>query len=84
MFIDRWSKQKGVDLIADVVPSLLEKRPSIQLIWRADTGPVEFIPAGGSSHIYLDGHTSSHLAPALDDEEDRVPNPNGPREQGCG
>ncbi|KAG2142801.1 uncharacterized protein EDB93DRAFT_1157751 [Suillus bovinus] len=32
VFVGRWSKQKGVDLIADVMPSLLEKRPSIQLI----------------------------------------------------
>ncbi|KIK32309.1 glycosyltransferase family 5 protein [Suillus luteus UH-Slu-Lm8-n1] len=31
VFIGQWSKQKGVDLIADVMPSLLEKRPSIQL-----------------------------------------------------
>ncbi|KAH9981170.1 modular protein with glycoside hydrolase family 13 and glycosyltransferase family 5 domains [Lactifluus volemus] len=32
VFVGRWSKQKGVDLIADVMPSLLDKRPSIQLI----------------------------------------------------
>lgn len=32
VFVGRWSKQKGVDLIADVMPSLLEKRPSIQVI----------------------------------------------------
>ncbi|KAI6005611.1 glycoside hydrolase family 13/glycosyltransferase family 5 protein [Pisolithus albus] len=37
VFVGRWSKQKGVDLIADVMPSLLEKRPSIQLIC---VGPV--------------------------------------------
>ncbi|CAA7271667.1 unnamed protein product [Cyclocybe aegerita] len=37
VFVGRWSKQKGVDLIADVMPSLLEKRPSIQLI---AVGPV--------------------------------------------
>ncbi|KAI0647127.1 glycoside hydrolase family 13 and glycosyltransferase family 5 protein [Trametes meyenii] len=37
VFVGRWSKQKGVDLIADVMPSLLEKRPSIQLI---TVGPV--------------------------------------------
>ncbi|KAF9265419.1 glycoside hydrolase family 13/glycosyltransferase family 5 protein [Marasmius fiardii PR-910] len=32
VFVGRWSKQKGVDLIADVMPGLLEKRSSIQLI----------------------------------------------------
>ncbi|KAF9535312.1 modular protein with glycoside hydrolase family 13 and glycosyltransferase family 5 domains [Crepidotus variabilis] len=37
VFVGRWSKQKGVDLIADVMPSLLDKRPSIQLIC---VGPV--------------------------------------------
>ncbi|EPT06178.1 hypothetical protein FOMPIDRAFT_68356 [Fomitopsis schrenkii] len=37
VFVGRWSKQKGVDLIADVMPSLLEKRPEIQLIC---VGPV--------------------------------------------
>ncbi|KAF5368145.1 hypothetical protein D9615_010206 [Tricholomella constricta] len=37
VFVGRWSKQKGVDLIADVMPSILEKRPSIQLI---AVGPV--------------------------------------------
>ncbi|KAL1701405.1 glycoside hydrolase family 13 and glycosyltransferase family 5 protein [Schizophyllum commune] len=37
VFVGRWSKQKGVDVIADVMPSLLEKRPSIQLIC---VGPV--------------------------------------------
>ncbi|KAF9069108.1 modular protein with glycoside hydrolase family 13 and glycosyltransferase family 5 domains [Rhodocollybia butyracea] len=37
VFVGRWSKQKGVDLIADVMPSLMEKRPSIQLI---TVGPV--------------------------------------------
>ncbi|KAL7424549.1 hypothetical protein Q5752_000233 [Cryptotrichosporon argae] len=37
VFVGRWSKQKGVDLIADVMPSLLEKKPSIQLIC---VGPV--------------------------------------------
>ncbi|KAF8163338.1 modular protein with glycoside hydrolase family 13 and glycosyltransferase family 5 domains [Crassisporium funariophilum] len=37
VFVGRWSKQKGVDLIADVMPGLFEKRPSIQLI---AVGPV--------------------------------------------
>ncbi|KAF7323001.1 Modular protein with glycoside hydrolase family 13 and glycosyltransferase family 5 domains [Mycena chlorophos] len=37
VFVGRWSKQKGVDLIADIMPSLLEKRPTIQLIC---VGPV--------------------------------------------
>ncbi|KAF8121955.1 glycoside hydrolase family 13/glycosyltransferase family 5 protein [Boletus edulis] len=37
VFVGRWSKQKGVDLIADVMPLLLEKRPSIQLVC---VGPV--------------------------------------------
>ncbi|EIN07319.1 modular protein with glycoside hydrolase family 13 and glycosyltransferase family 5 domains [Punctularia strigosozonata HHB-11173 SS5] len=37
VFVGRWSKQKGVDLIADIMPSLLEKKPSIQLI---TVGPV--------------------------------------------
>ncbi|KAJ3818641.1 glycoside hydrolase family 13 and glycosyltransferase family 5 protein [Lentinula raphanica] len=37
VFVGRWSKQKGVDLIADVMPSLLAKDPSIQLI---TIGPV--------------------------------------------
>ncbi|EPQ58265.1 modular protein with glycoside hydrolase family 13 and glycosyltransferase family 5 domains [Gloeophyllum trabeum ATCC 11539] len=37
VFVGRWSKQKGVDIIADVMPSLLEKRPQIQLIC---VGPV--------------------------------------------
>ncbi|TFK55043.1 glycoside hydrolase family 13 and glycosyltransferase family 5 domain-containing protein [Heliocybe sulcata] len=37
VFVGRWSKQKGVDIIADVMPSMLEKRPQIQLI---TVGPV--------------------------------------------
>ncbi|KAF7294911.1 Modular protein with glycoside hydrolase family 13 and glycosyltransferase family 5 domains [Mycena indigotica] len=37
VFVGRWSKQKGVDLIADIMPSMLEKRPTIQLIC---VGPV--------------------------------------------
>ncbi|KIJ57158.1 glycosyltransferase family 5 protein [Sphaerobolus stellatus SS14] len=37
VFVGRWSKQKGVDLIADVMPSLLAKKPSFQLI---AVGPV--------------------------------------------
>ncbi|KAF9642045.1 UDP-Glycosyltransferase/glycogen phosphorylase, partial [Thelephora ganbajun] len=37
VFVGRWSKQKGVDLIADIMPSMLEKYPSIQLI---TIGPV--------------------------------------------
>ena len=37
VFVGRWSKQKGVDLIADVMPSLLDKKPRIQLIC---VGPV--------------------------------------------
>lgn len=32
VFVGRWSTQKGVDLIADVFPSVLEKNPSVQLI----------------------------------------------------
>ncbi|KAG8962311.1 Cell wall alpha-1,3-glucan synthase ags1 [Tulasnella sp. 419] len=37
VFVGRWSKQKGVDLIADVLPSLLPKKPSVQVIC---VGPV--------------------------------------------
>lgn len=37
VFVGRWSKQKGVDLIADVMPSLLEKKPRMQLVC---VGPV--------------------------------------------
>lgn len=36
-FVGRWSNQKGVDLIADVFPSILEKHPKVQLIC---VGPV--------------------------------------------
>jgi alpha-1,3-glucan synthase len=32
VFVGRWSMQKGVDLIADVFPSILEKNPKAQLI----------------------------------------------------
>ena len=32
VFIGRWSMQKGVDLIADVFPAILEKNPKVQLI----------------------------------------------------
>jgi alpha-1,3-glucan synthase len=32
VFVGRWSMQKGVDLIADVFPSILEKNPKTQLI----------------------------------------------------
>ncbi|KIL69786.1 glycosyltransferase family 5 protein [Amanita muscaria Koide BX008] len=32
VFVGRWSKQKGVDLIADIMPELLERNPTIQLI----------------------------------------------------
>ncbi|KAF9649034.1 UDP-Glycosyltransferase/glycogen phosphorylase, partial [Thelephora ganbajun] len=37
VFVGRWSKQKGVELVTDIVPSMLEKHPSIQLI---TVGPV--------------------------------------------
>ncbi|KPI40742.1 Cell wall alpha-1,3-glucan synthase mok11 [Cyphellophora attinorum] len=37
IFIGRWSKQKGVDVIADVFPAILAKYPSTQLIC---VGPV--------------------------------------------
>lgn len=32
VFVGRWSQQKGVDLIADIFPSILEKYPTTQLI----------------------------------------------------
>lgn len=32
VFVGRWSMQKGVDLIADVFPSVLEENPNVQLI----------------------------------------------------
>jgi alpha-1,3-glucan synthase len=32
VFVGRWSMQKGVDIIADVFPSVLEKNPKAQLI----------------------------------------------------
>ncbi|KAI9931074.1 hypothetical protein ASPWEDRAFT_124272 [Aspergillus wentii DTO 134E9] len=32
VFVGRWSKQKGVDLIADVMPAVLSARPHVQLI----------------------------------------------------
>ncbi|KAJ5081763.1 hypothetical protein NUU61_010027 [Penicillium alfredii] len=37
VFVGRWSMQKGVDLIADVMPGVLEARPNVQLIC---VGPV--------------------------------------------
>ncbi|KAJ9131638.1 Cell wall alpha-1,3-glucan synthase mok13 [Pleurostoma richardsiae] len=37
VFVGRWSLQKGVDLIADIFPSILEKCPTTQLIC---VGPV--------------------------------------------
>ncbi|KAK3936421.1 hypothetical protein QBC46DRAFT_357497 [Diplogelasinospora grovesii] len=37
IFAGRWSLQKGIDLIADVMPSVLEKNPTAQLIC---VGPV--------------------------------------------
>ena len=37
MFVGRWSMQKGIDLIADVFPSVLETYPKVQLI---TVGPV--------------------------------------------
>lgn len=37
VFVGRWSMQKGVDLIADVFPSILEQYPKVQLIC---VGPV--------------------------------------------
>lgn len=37
VFVGRWSTQKGVDLIADVFPAVLEKHPKVQLIC---VGPV--------------------------------------------
>ncbi|KAG8934063.1 Cell wall alpha-1,3-glucan synthase ags1 [Tulasnella sp. 418] len=37
VFVGRWSKQKGVDVIADVLPALLPKKPSVQVIC---VGPV--------------------------------------------
>ncbi|KAK1753174.1 family 5 putative glycoside hydrolase family 13/Glycosyltransferase [Echria macrotheca] len=32
VFVGRWSMQKGVDLIADVFPSILEHNPNVQLV----------------------------------------------------
>ena len=32
VFVGRWSNQKGIDLIADVFPSVLEERAEVQLI----------------------------------------------------
>ena len=37
VFVGRWSQQKGVDLIADVFPSIMENNPKVQLIC---VGPV--------------------------------------------
>ena len=37
VFVGRWSMQKGVDLIADIFPTILEKHPKTQLIC---VGPV--------------------------------------------
>lgn len=37
VFVGRWSNQKGVDLIADVFPAVLEQHPNVQLIC---VGPV--------------------------------------------
>lgn len=37
VFVGRWSLQKGIDLIADIFPSILEKYPTTQLIC---VGPV--------------------------------------------
>ncbi|KAF5863173.1 Cell wall alpha-1,3-glucan synthase ags1 [Aspergillus alliaceus] len=37
VFVGRWSMQKGIDLIADVMPAVLEGRPNVQLIC---VGPV--------------------------------------------
>ncbi|KAJ5232661.1 hypothetical protein N7468_005617 [Penicillium chermesinum] len=37
VFVGRWSMQKGIDLIADVMPAVLEARPNVQLIC---VGPV--------------------------------------------
>ncbi|KAF2795737.1 glycosyltransferase family 5 protein [Melanomma pulvis-pyrius CBS 109.77] len=37
VFVGRWSMQKGVDIIADVFPSILEKNPKAQLVC---VGPV--------------------------------------------
>lgn len=32
VFVGRWSNQKGIDLIADVFPSVLEQHPNVQLM----------------------------------------------------
>jgi alpha-1,3-glucan synthase len=37
VFVGRWSMQKGVDLIADVFPAVLEENPNVQLVC---VGPV--------------------------------------------
>ncbi|PYH55725.1 alpha-1,3-glucan synthase [Aspergillus niger CBS 101883] len=37
VFVGRWSMQKGVDLIADIMPSVIEANPKVQLIC---VGPV--------------------------------------------
>ncbi|KAJ5273224.1 hypothetical protein N7478_008349 [Penicillium angulare] len=37
VFVGRWSMQKGIDLIADVLPGVLDERPNVQLIC---VGPV--------------------------------------------
>lgn len=37
VFVGRWSTQKGIDLIADIFPAVLEKHPDVQLVC---VGPV--------------------------------------------
>ncbi|KAF7338273.1 Modular protein with glycoside hydrolase family 13 and glycosyltransferase family 5 domains [Mycena venus] len=64
VFVGRWSKQKGVDLIADIMPSLLEKRPSIQLI---AVGPVIDFPNSQPCPPYLFSGADFALIPSRDE-----------------
>lgn len=59
VFVGRWSKQKGVDLIADVMPSLLEKKPKIQLVC---VGPVIVRRSSLSSAARI---SSNELTPSI-------------------
>lgn len=50
IFVGRWSNQKGVDLIADVFPAVLEKHKNVQLIC---VGPVIVCCLSPNSHKFF-------------------------------
>jgi len=60
IFAGRWSEQKGIDLIADIFPTILEKHPAVQFVC---VGPVigESTPSVNSDELHLKPSRTSSI-----------------------